>query len=165
MMPRTAATLEQQPLSFGSNYAVLNLDWMKALIDTVKKTDEGKQFVANCRRWNDAVYHKSARPLTIFSSLHFDHGEPELASNSPFTRLVKSYGNFATDSPEVQIAPHFQVRPEDVLLQKTRWYAGEGNKLQQILKVQNIDTVVIVCYCAPQKRGNVFNFFSKCLYG
>jgi nicotinamidase-related amidase len=48
-------------------------------------------------------------------------------------------------SAGVQIASNFTVDERDIVLQKTRWYAGAGNSLEQILKAQNIDTVIIVC--------------------
>lgn len=137
-------TSEQKPLSFGKNFAVLNLDWMTLLIEAVRETQEGKSFIANCRRWNDAVHAHNPRPRVFFSSLHFSRGELELASDSPFTELVRGYGSFTTGSPAVQIAPDFNVEEGDVFLQKTRWFAGAGNGLQQMLSSQKIDTVVIV---------------------
>jgi nicotinamidase-related amidase len=133
-------------LIFGKNYAVLNVDLMTILIDPVKDTTEGQTFISNCSRWNDAVHKKHQRPLTIFTSLFFSRGEPELTRGAPFTKLVKDFGSFASGSPGVQIASSFTVDERDIVLQKTRWYAGAGNSLEQILNAQNIDTVVIVCH-------------------
>ena len=132
--------------SFGQHYAVLNLDWMSLLIDGIKDTAVGQEFIKNCSRWNNAVHQKDPRPLTIFTSLFFSNpAQTELAKDSPFARLIQAYGNFEKGSPGVKIDSTFVVDEQDVVLQKTRWYAGAGNSLEQILRAQNIDTVIIVC--------------------
>lgn len=140
-------------LTFGRHYAILNLDLMTILIDAVKDTTEGQAFVSNCCRWNNAVHEKHPRPLTIFTRLFFDHGQPELARGAPFTELVGGFGHFATGSAGAQVASHFTVDEKDVVLQKTRWYAGAGNSLEQILRAQNIDTVIIVCHQPSSSLG------------
>lgn len=140
--------LVETPLDFGQHYAVLSLDWMSILIDTIENTPEGQAFIANCSRWNDAVHEKDPRPVIIFTSLFLsDPSQPELHQHkrAPFTRLVRNYHTFAKNTPEVKIDPRFLVDERDIVIQKTRWYAGAGNALEQILKSQNIDTVIIVC--------------------
>ncbi len=85
------------------------------------------------------MHRKSARPLTIFTSLYFSHpSQPEMAhqGNGPFKKLVQAFGTFERGSPGVQVYPRFRVDEEDILLQKTRWYAGAGNTLEQILRSQ-----------------------------
>ena len=84
--------------SFGKNFAILNLDLMTVLIDAVKDTPEGQSFVSNCSRWNKAVHNVTPRPLIIFSSLHFHHGEPELAEGAPFSKLIEGYGTHHLDT-------------------------------------------------------------------
>ncbi|KAH8812156.1 cysteine hydrolase family protein [Xylogone sp. PMI_703] len=130
-------------MSFGDNYAVLNLDWMSVLVNAVKDTTEGRAFIENCSKWNDAVHQKSPRPLTIFSALSFNPGQPELQRGSPFANLIASFGEFTIGSPEVQIDSRFKVDEHDIVLQKTRWSATMGNALEQILKAQDIKTVII----------------------
>ncbi|RAH67830.1 cysteine hydrolase family protein [Aspergillus aculeatinus CBS 121060] len=111
-------------LSFGENYAVLNLDWMTVLID--------------------APSTKSPpRPLTVFSTLSFQRGQPEVQPNTPFANLIAPYGEFATGSSEVRIAEYFKLDEQDIILQKTRWSATMGNSLEQILQARNIKTVII----------------------
>lgn len=88
---------------------------------------------------------KTCAPPTIFTTLFFKPGEPELAQDASFGKLIRDFGSFAAGSSAVQIASNFEVDSKDVVLQKTRWYAGSGNSLEQILKARNIDTVVIVC--------------------
>lgn len=133
------------PLSFGSNYAILNLDWMTILINAVKDTPEGQAMIANCTKWNDAVHLKTPRPLTIFSTLSFSPNQHEVAPDSPFARLIAPFGDFKNGSSEVQICDVFKVDEKDLILRKTRWSATTGSALEQILKAQNIKTVVIVC--------------------
>lgn len=138
------ASITNNSLSFGDNYAVLNLDWMSVLIDSIKNTSEGRAMIENCSNWNNAVHQKSPRPLTVFSTLSFNSGQPEVQPNSPFANLIAPYGKFANGSPEVQIDGHFKIDEKDLVLQKTRWSATMGNALEQILKAQNIKTVIIV---------------------
>ncbi|CAM1510059.1 Fc.00g003940.m01.CDS01 [Cosmosporella sp. VM-42] len=129
---------------FGQHYAVLNLDLMSILIDQVKDTNEGEAFISNCCQWVDAVHHKDPRPPTIFTSLYFSNPtQSDLPTHAPFTKLVNAFGNFNEGSPEVQIAPHFKVDDDDIVLRKTRWYAGAGNNMEEILKDKYIDTVII----------------------
>ncbi|EHY54785.1 hypothetical protein HRR83_004087 [Exophiala dermatitidis] len=139
----TAQSTTQGSLTFGQRYAVLNLDFMTILIDAIKDTTEGQAFITNCSRWNNAVHMKNARPLTIFTTLYFAPGRPELATGAPFTKLLEGFGSFDAGSPEVQIASNFVLDAKDIVLQKIRWHAGSGNNLEHILKAQNIDTVII----------------------
>lgn len=129
---------------FGKHFAVLNLDWMHILINAVQDTDEGKKMIQNCSRWNDAVHQMDPRPLTVFSTLYFMRRQPEVEANKPFARLIAPFGTFEAGSTDVQIDSRFKVDEKDVVLQKTRWCASTGNSLEQILKAQGIDTVVIV---------------------
>jgi hypothetical protein len=140
------ANLGSNKFTFGKHYAVLNLDLMTVLIDMVKDTSAGRQFLSNCSLWNDAVHEKETRPLSIFTSLFFTPSEPELARGAPFTKLVHDHGEFPADSVAVEISSTFLVDHEDIVLQKTRFYAGAGNGLEIILRANNIDTVVIVRY-------------------
>ncbi|KAI0105381.1 cysteine hydrolase family protein [Hypoxylon sp. NC0597] len=133
----------EEPLTFGKNYAVLNLDLMAILIDSVKHTPEGRVFISNCSRWNDAVHKEDPQPLVIFTTLFFNPGRPELAEGKPFHRLIDAFDLFEAGSAAVQITRHFMIGEKDIVLQKTRWYAGAGNGMEQILKAQNIDTVIL----------------------
>ncbi|PWY91607.1 cysteine hydrolase family protein [Aspergillus sclerotioniger CBS 115572] len=130
-------------LSFDDSYAVLNLDMMSILINAVKDTREGQTMITNCAKWNDAVHEKSPHPLTIFSTLAFSAGKPEVQSTSPFGRLIAPYGEFASGSADVRIHESFKVDKKDLVLEKTRWSATMGNSLEQILRARNIKTVII----------------------
>lgn len=134
-------------IDFGSHFAVLNLDLMAILIDNVQKDIRGEKFVSSCARWCEAVHEKSPRPITIFTSLTFSQPScPELAKGSPFSKLLEGFGpeNFAKGRPEVEIHPRFKADENDIVLAKTRWSGTSGNSLGQLLKAQNIDTVIIV---------------------
>lgn len=129
---------------FGRNFAVLNVDWMSILIEAIQDTTEGKSFIENISRWNNVVHQKEMRPLTLFSTLALKFGQPELEANTPFSDLIAPFGTFEEGSPEVQIDPQFLVDEKDVIIHKTRWSATTGNSLEQILKANKIDTVVVV---------------------
>ncbi|KAF0317816.1 hypothetical protein K4K61_010177 [Colletotrichum sp. SAR11_59] len=130
--------------SFGKRFAILNLDLMAIMFENIKKTDEGKLFISNCVRWNEAVHQHHPRPLTIFTALCFSNSsQSELARPSPFADLIDGFGDFVKDSPEVQIDKSLELDEEDIILHKTRWYAGAGNALEQILKAQHVNTIVI----------------------
>lgn len=51
-------------------------------------------------------------------------------------------------SPESQIYPPFEPagtdNARDVVLRKARYYAGDANALQEVLRVAGVDTAVIV---------------------
>lgn len=130
--------------TFGQRYAILNLDWMALLLGAVESTPEGQALIQNYTKWNDAVHKKSSRPLTIFTTLAFAHGQPEVKRGKPFAKLITPFGEFKTGTPETQIDKRFTLDEHDVVLEKTRWSATSGNALKQILKAQNIDTVIIV---------------------
>lgn len=130
--------------NFGHRYAILNLDWMSILIGAVENTPEGQSLISKYIRWNEAVHRKTPRPLTIFTSLSFARGQPEIERNKPFANLIAPFGTFEAGSPEVQIDSRFKVDGKDVVLPKTRWAATTGNALEQILKAQCIETVIIV---------------------
>lgn len=134
----------KESVDFGQHYAILNLDWMAILINAVEETPEGKSMIASCSKWNNAVHSKSSRPLTVFTTLAFNRGQPEPDANSPFASLIAPFGSFEDGSPEAQIDSRFTVDKKDVVLRKTRWSATIGNNLEQILKAQGIDTVIIV---------------------
>ncbi|RDW77889.1 isochorismatase hydrolase-3 [Coleophoma crateriformis] len=129
---------------FGRRYAVLNLDLMSVLIDGIKESPIGQRFTSNCTRWDDAVHKKDYRPLTIFTTLYFSNtAQLKLTKSGPFTKLLEPFGTLEKSSPGVQIASNFSVDEKDIVIQKTRWYAGPGNSLEQILRAQNIDTVIL----------------------
>lgn len=71
---------------------------------------------------------------------------PEISTSSPFYSALAGLGNITESDVETQLYPAFKPLPDyDVVLQKTRYYAGTGNTLVQILRNQKIDTVILVC--------------------
>jgi nicotinamidase-related amidase len=135
-----------EPLAFKAPYAILNLDLMTVLIDAVKNTPKGQALISNCNAWIDAVHARTPRPLTILSTLAITPGQPEVTPDSPFARLLEPFGDFARGSLAVQISKHFKVDKAggDIVVEKTRWSAMEGNALEQILRASGIKTVIIV---------------------
>jgi nicotinamidase-related amidase len=132
------------PVSFGKRYAILNLDWMTVLLTAAEGTPQGRTVVENLSKWHEAVHQKSDRPLTIYTTLAFNRGQPELEAKKPFARLIESFGTFEVGTPSAEIDQRFELDEQDIVLRKTRWSATTGNNLEQILRAQGIDTVVIV---------------------
>ncbi|KAL4886100.1 cysteine hydrolase family protein [Aspergillus karnatakaensis] len=138
------------PCVFGPNTAILNLDLMTILINSIKSTSEGKPFIANCTKWTDAI-HKlppakphTSRPLTIFTTVAFHPGQPELMPDSPFAKLIAKHGELRIGSPDVRIHETFKVDEErDIVLVKTRLGAGAGNPLEEILRAKGVERVVL----------------------
>ncbi|RAH53683.1 cysteine hydrolase family protein [Aspergillus piperis CBS 112811] len=130
-------------IDFGENYAVLNLDWITVLIDAVKDTPEGQALIENLAKWNHAVHESASRPLTVFSTLSFYPGQPEVQPGTPFANLIAPFGEFRHGSPETQIYKAFSVDSQDIVLPKTRWSAMTGSVLEQILQAHGVKTVII----------------------
>ncbi|TKA63400.1 hypothetical protein B0A49_08586, partial [Cryomyces minteri] len=82
-------------------------------------------------------------PLSIFTRIYFTNPKkPEVGPASPFAQVAAALGD-ATD-PKTELYPAFKVKPNyDVMLQKSRYYAGAGNGLEEILRAQQIDTVIL----------------------
>ncbi len=160
-LDQNAFTMRLQPKtrSSGRRCAVLNLDFMHQLIDLVKDAPAGQRFISNCIRWNDAIHNLNPRPLIIFTALSFTTAaQPELADGSPFSNLIQAFGGFEKSLPGAQIDSRFTIDEKDIALDKTRWFAGSGNSLVQILRAQNIDTVILVkSTWAGYPKGKVAN--------
>lgn len=95
----------------------------------------------------DSVHKQQPPPLSIFTRVYFSNSQrPELAADVPFYQVVNSFGNLTETSPATQIYPAFKpLNNWDVELRKARYYAGDGNSLEEILRTQKIDTVILVC--------------------
>lgn len=92
---------------------------------------------------------KSDRPLTVFTTLTFNRGQPESEANKLFARLIATFGSLEDRSPGVKVDFRFLIDKKDVVLQKTRWSATTGTNLEPILRAQGIDTVVIASGRSP----------------
>jgi hypothetical protein len=138
-------TPPQDAASFGQQYAVLNLDFMSILTKGLRDTPEEVLFIDNCTRWLNAVHAKTPEPLVIFTTLFFSNEtHPELARKSPFARLITGLGPLDRNQDAVLIDPELGPKGGDIVLQKTRLYAGSGNSLEQILKARNVKVVILV---------------------
>lgn len=138
--------------SFGQHYAVLNLDMINALVAGVNTTAEGQAWISSTAKWISAVHAQSPQPLSIFTRIYFSNSQrPEIGPSDPFAADVASLGNITETSPEGMLFPAFVPAPNDVVLQKARYYAGAGNALEEILASQKIDTVILVS-SGPQRR-------------
>ena len=139
-----AQDVAEEAISFGKHYAVLNLDLINAIVTPIAATKEGRNFINNTAKWIDAVHKIDPRPLSIFTRIYFSSDlKPELKANSGFADLVE--GITTEDDNSTAIYPDFNVKQDmgDIILGKTRYYAGDGNALEEILRAQKIKTVVI----------------------
>lgn len=50
----TPSTVTNSSLSFGSHYAVLNLDLINVVVGSVNTTSQGQAFIKNTAKWIDA---------------------------------------------------------------------------------------------------------------
>lgn len=134
-------------LSFGRNYAVLNLDYIVGIAGALtNSTPAGQAFLANSLTWIDAVHAQDPPPLSIYTRIYFSAStKPEIGPNAPFANVGGDLGTI--DDPLTELLPEIDERVDeslnDVVIAKTRYYAGAGNALEQILSTQGIDTVVL----------------------
>jgi len=133
--------------SFGSHYAVLNLDMITGIVGYVENTAAGKAWINSCALWINATHAQNPPPLSIFTRVYFANTrKPEIGPQTPFAAVAGVLGNATSSSPQSQLYPAFIELPDyDVDMQKTRYYAGAGNALEEILSSQLIDTVILVC--------------------
>ncbi|KAJ5785229.1 cysteine hydrolase family protein [Penicillium pulvis] len=141
----TPSTVANSSLSFGSHYAVLNLDLINAVVGSINTTSKRQAFIKNTAKWIDAVHKQSPPPISIFSRVYASNSlMPEISTSSPFYSALAGLGNITESDVETQLYPAFKPLPDyDVVLQKIRYYAGTGNTLVQILRNQKIDTVIL----------------------
>ncbi|KAK5008238.1 hypothetical protein LTR28_004254 [Elasticomyces elasticus] len=138
------STVTNSSLSFGRHYAVLNLDLVNALVAPLNSSAAGRAFISNTARWINAVHAQKPAPLSIFTRIYFSNSrKPEIGPASPFRLVGGALGN-ASD-PRTALYPAFAADEVagDVVLQKSRYYAGAGNGLEEILRAQQIDTVIL----------------------
>ena len=128
---------------FGTHYAVLNLDLINAVVGGVNSTTAGQEFISNTAHWIDAVHAQDPPPLSIFTRIYFYNGLAQIGPQSPFGEVAGSLGT--ASNPLTELYPAFNVNSTagDVVLQKTRYDAGAGNALEEILSTQSIDTVIL----------------------
>lgn len=118
---------------------------MPLLINAVAETTEGKTLINNYIQWNDAAHSKPRHILTIFTTLAFHLGSQSWKENKAFAKLIGPFGSCEEGSPKVGIDSRFTLDERDIVLRKTSWAATTGNNLEQILRAQHINTVIIVC--------------------
>jgi nicotinamidase-related amidase len=139
-----AQNVSEESVKFGKHYAVLNLDLINAIVTPIAASKDGRKFIKNTAKWIDAVHAVEPSPLSIFTRIYFSSDlKPELKANSGFADLVE--GITTEDDNSTAIYPDFDVKQDmgDIILGKTRYYAGDGNALEEILRAQKIKTVVI----------------------
>ncbi|KAK5136609.1 hypothetical protein LTR08_002623 [Meristemomyces frigidus] len=133
-----------QTLSFGRHYAVLNLDLINALVGALSNTSAGAAFISNTARWIDAVHAQNPPPLSIFTRIYFTNShKPEIGPTTPFGKVGGALGTANESDTMIYPAFHVDEAAGDAVLQKTRYYAGAGNGLEEILRAQHIDTVIL----------------------
>lgn len=137
---------ENETLSFGKHYAVLNLDYINAIAGSLANTTAGEAFLTNTVAWIDAVHAQDPPPLSIYTRIYFSAPtKPEIGPNAPFGNVGGALGTM--EDPLTELVPQVQSRVDaqlnDVVIPKTRYYAGAGNALEEILGTQEIDTVIL----------------------
>ena len=98
--------------------------------------------------------------MTIYTRIYFSAPwRPEVLPSTPFAKAVAALPEDLTEeSPESQVYHAFKPEAKsekkknknskdvngDVVLRKGRYYAGDGNSLEEILRTRGIDTVILV---------------------
>ncbi|KAL1302344.1 hypothetical protein AAFC00_002751 [Neodothiora populina] len=159
----TVPANETSSLSFGSNFAVLHLDLINGLIASVSDYPAGQQFINSTATWINAVHARNnatavfnstyaavapaKKPIiSIFSRIYFSNAMiPELGIDTPFAAAAAGLpGDRTIDDPATDIYEAFEVDSRtDVVVEKSRYYAGFGNPMEEILSAQQIDTVIL----------------------
>ncbi|KAK3117010.1 hypothetical protein LTR53_002031 [Teratosphaeriaceae sp. CCFEE 6253] len=140
----TVPANETATLSFGQHYAVLNLDLINAIVAGVATSPAGSAWIANTVTWINAVHALTPAPLSIFTRIYFSNShKPEIGPASPFAQVGGALGTASSNLTEIYPAFYVNDTAGDVVLQKTRYYAGAGNGLEEILRAQQIDTVIL----------------------
>lgn len=130
----TSTLPSNSTFSFGSRYAILNLDLINGIVGSFNTTPAGQAFINSTSQWIDAVQSKSDSsnaydPLTIYTRIYFSTPQrPELGLGVPFSNIAQGFGNITESSETGELYPAFaeKVLDTDVILQKTRFYAGES---------------------------------------
>lgn len=117
-------------LSFGRNYAVLNLDMINGIYGSFNTTPQGQQLINSTVTWINAVQAQNPPPLTIWTRIYFSNVlRPELGVGVPFQKVIGGLGNITESSPAGQIYGAFKpLQNRDVIMPKTRLYAGESSQ-------------------------------------
>lgn len=118
---------------------------INALTDSVSSTSQGSAWINSTTAWISAVHSQKPTPLSIYTRIYFSSSQrPEIGSTTPFAAAIGALGNVTRADTAGQIYPAFKHdNINDVVLQKTRYYAGAGNPLEEILSSQGIDTVIL----------------------
>ena len=142
--PIASTIAVNESISFGQHYAVLNLDLINGLVAPLASSPAGSTFVKNTAAWIDAVHAQSPPPLSIFTRIYFSNArKPEVKPGSGFATVSAPLTTANATATQVYPAFHVDEAAGDVVLQKTRYYAGTGNALEEILRAQGIDTVIL----------------------
>jgi hypothetical protein len=130
-------------ISFGKNYAVLNLDLINGLVGSVASTPQGAAWINSTATWIDAVHAQNPPPLSIFTRITSVNAlNPDVAGG--FMQAFAGLAPGTANETATMIYPAFTPSGHDVVLSKIRYYAGTANPLELILSSQKIDTVVLV---------------------
>lgn len=142
--PIASTIAANESLSFGQHYAVLHLDLINVIVESLASSPAGSAFIQNTATWIDAVHAQSPPPLSIFTRVYFsDNRKPEVKPGSRFEEVSAPLTTANATATQIYPAFHVDEAAGDLVLQKTRYYAGAGNPLEQILRAQGIDTVIL----------------------
>ena len=142
--PIASTVAANDSLSFGQHYAVLNLDLINGLVAPLASEPAGSAFIDNVATWIDAVHAQNPPPLSIFTRIYFNNArKPEIKPGSGFAGVSGPLTTANATATQLYPAFHVDEAAGDVILQKTRYYAGTGNPLEEILRAQSIDTVIL----------------------
>ena len=90
------------------------------------------------------MHSQTPPPLSIFTRIYYSNArKPEIGPTTPFAAAGSALRTSSDPLTEIYPAFHVNESVGDVVLTKTRYYAGTGNPLEEILRAQGIDTVIL----------------------
>jgi len=86
---------------------------------------------------------RQAGMLVVFVRPGFRDGYPEVSNRNKFAVALRESGSLLLSSPEVEIDPRVQPRPEEPIVTKHRRSVFPGTDIEQILRSRKVDSLIL----------------------
>ncbi|PWN50733.1 Isochorismatase hydrolase [Violaceomyces palustris] len=131
-------------VDFGSNYAVLFLDYIEGIVASARANEQGQTFLNNSIRWYEAINSLEEKPFVAYSRVAFYSDQRYEVASVPWGfNLVTGGNNFTEASNNTQVISEIAPKTDDYVFLKKRYSAFVFNDAIQTLRAQNVTTVVL----------------------